>query len=203
MATLERIGPTGRHDLVVLDPQRGRLSIGKSTDNDLVVDDDPAISRVHAVFEHVGPAWCVSDLGSTNGTMLNGERILARRTLTDRDEILIGRTRLLVRDPSAGRLQSTEPLRTPPTRTPREQEVLVALCRPVLDGRAFTQPASVRTIADALFVGQAAVKQHLDHLYSKFGILGELGEARRVILANEAIQTGAVTLRDLQEPASP
>src|SRR5262245_22083849 len=92
MATLERIGPTG-HDLVVLDEPRGRLSIGKNATNDLILD-DPAVSRVHAVLEHIGPSWCITDVGSTNGTSVNGERIFALRTLADRDEILVGRTRL-------------------------------------------------------------------------------------------------------------
>ena len=64
MATLERFGPAG-HDLVVLDESRGRLSIGKSSNNDLPIDDDPAVSRVHAMLEHVGPAWCITDVGST------------------------------------------------------------------------------------------------------------------------------------------
>ena len=43
----------------------------------------------------------------------------------------------------------------------------------------------------------SAVKQHLDRLYDKFGIQTEAGESRRVRLANEAIQCGAVTLKDL------
>ncbi len=98
MATLERFGPTG-HDLVVLDESRGRLSIGKSSTNDLPIADDPAVSRVHAVLEHIGPAWCLTDVGSTNGTSVNGERLFAPRTLSDRDEIIIGRTRLVMRDP--------------------------------------------------------------------------------------------------------
>ena len=196
MATLERFGPTG-HDLVVLDESRGRLSIGKSPDNDLVIADDPAVSRVHALLEHVGPAWCVTDVGSTNGTSVNGERLFAPRTLNDRDEILIGRTRLVVRDPAARGDVTTEPLRAAPARTAAEQRVLVELCRPVLSGRAFTPPSSVRAMAEALYVTDSAVKQHLDRLYDKFGIHTEAGESRRVRLANEAIQSGAVTLRDL------
>ena len=56
----------------------------------------------------------------------------------------------------------------------------------------------MRSIAEALFVTESAVKQHLDRLYDKFGILSDAGGSRRVLLANEAIQSGAVTLRDLQ-----
>ena len=96
---------------------------------------------------------------------------------------------------------TTAPLRPPPARTPGEQRVLVELCRPVLSGQAFTPPSSVRAIAEALFVTESAVKQHLDRLYDKFGIHTDPGESRRVLLANEAIQTGAVTLKDLSQPA--
>jgi len=196
LATLERFGPVG-HDLVLLDEARGRLAVGKSAENDLVIDGDLAVSRVHAHLEHVGPAWCITDLGSTNGTWVNGERIFAPRTLADRDEILLGRTRLVVRDVARGDV-TTEPLRPPPSRTPGEQRVLAELCRPVLSGQAFTPPSSVRAIAESLFVTESAVKQHLDRLYDKFGIYAEAGESRRVRLANEAIQSGAVTMRDLQ-----
>ena len=201
---LERFGPTG-HDLVLLDEARGPLSIGTNPDNDLVIADDPAVSRVHARLEHVGPAWCITDLGSTNGTTVNGERLFAPRTIFDRDEILLGRTRLVVRDPAARGDVTTAPLRPPPARTPAEQRVLVELCRPVLSGQAFTPPSSVRIIADALFVTESAVKQHLDRLYDKFGIHRDVIGSRRVLLANEAIQTAAVTRRDLQPtpPATP
>src|SRR3954451_24432742 len=99
VATLERFGPMG-HDLVVLDGSGARLSVGTSSDNDLVIDGDMAVSRVHLMLERVGPAWCVTDVGSTNGTMVNGERHFGTHTLFDRDEIVIGRTRLVMRDPA-------------------------------------------------------------------------------------------------------
>src|SRR3712207_749565 len=51
--------------------------------------------------------------------------------------------------------------------------------------------SSVREIAAALVVTEAAVKQHLLHLYEKFAI-AETGERRRVRLAREAIRRGAV-----------
>lgn len=48
-----------------------------------------------------------------------------------------------------------------PSLTTRERDVLVALCRPLLDRDMFTEPASTRAIADELAITQAAVKQHL------------------------------------------
>jgi len=90
---------------------------------------------------------------------------------------------------------ATEP---PPELTRREREVLVALCRTVLSGDVFTEPASIREIAASLFVTENAVKQHLLRLYDKFAIHGE-GERRRVRLANEAVRRGAVTIASLRE----
>jgi hypothetical protein len=197
VATLERRGPAG-YDLLFIDPERSPISVGKSLENDLVIDNDEAISRLHARLERIGPAWCITDLGARNGTYVNGQRVVTTRKLFDRDEILMGRTRLTLNDSSARGGGTTQPVRPPPARTPTEQRVLIELCRPVLSGQAFTAPAAVEEIADALGVQRAAVQQHLGHLYDKFGIF-DTGN-RRVVLANAAIQTQAVTIKDLQQP---
>ena len=67
-----------------------------------------------------------------------------------------------------------------PVLTRREREVLVELCRPRGRGAAFTEPAATREIAAALFVTEAAVKQHLLRLYDKFGFAGRREPARGV-----------------------
>jgi class 3 adenylate cyclase len=66
------------------------LTIGRAA-NDLSVD-DPAISRRHAVFRLVGDALEVEDLGSRNGTLVNGERIAATRPLAAGDRVELGST---------------------------------------------------------------------------------------------------------------
>ena len=58
----------------------------------------------------------------------------------------------------------------PPVLTRRERELLVALCRPLLEGAAFAPPAGSRQMAAELFVSEAAVKFHLANLYDKFGL---------------------------------
>jgi tetratricopeptide (TPR) repeat protein len=80
-----------------------------------------------------------------------------------------------------------------PELTRRERDVLAALCRPVTSGDVFAEAASVHEIAQELVVTDAAVKQHLLHLYDKFGIAAG-GGRRRVELAKEAIRRGAVGL---------
>jgi len=92
-----------------------------------------------------------------------------------------------------------------PELTRRERDVLAALCRPLARGAAFTEPASIHDVADALGVSEAAVKQHLTHLYDKFGIF-EGDERRRVRLANVVLSEGVVPREVLddapREPAA-
>lgn len=98
--------------------------------------------------------------------------------------------------------RSDAPAAGGPSLTPREREVLIELCRPALTDAAFSEPASIREIAKALFVTEAAVKQHMLRLYDKFGI--DAGVTRRRLrLANEAIKRRIVSVRDLDaEPVS-
>jgi pSer/pThr/pTyr-binding forkhead associated (FHA) protein len=176
-----------------------RATIGKASENTIALSDDAAVSRLHAVFERFDSGWCVSDLGSSNGTWLNGERIWSQRRLREGDELRIGHTRILVRDAGGLGGAPTEIEASPPVLTHRERDVLLALCRPLLARDMFTAPASSRDIADELVVSAAAVKQHLANLYEKFGVPADDAN-RRVRLANEALRRGAVTLGDLATP---
>jgi pSer/pThr/pTyr-binding forkhead associated (FHA) protein len=197
---LEVSKPSGRA-LVPLAGQR--LTVGKASTNDVSLDHDDTVSRLHAVLENLGFAWSIRDLGSRNGTYLNGERINAERVLRSGDEVRVGKTRLLfweVRESGEGtrdeETMAAQPNELPPRLTPREVDVLVVLCRPLVSDDPFPEPASVRRMAGELFVTEAAVKQHLQNMYDKFGIPAE-GD-RRVRLANEALRRGAVTIAQLR-----
>jgi DNA-binding CsgD family transcriptional regulator len=197
-AYLEVSTPTGR-ELVPLGA--GRLTLGADPANDLALPADPTLSRLHAVLERYGAGWCVRDLDSRNGTFVNGQRVWRERPLRPGDELRVGATRLVYRSDQPAGGTATQASEPPPELTRREREVLLVLCRTVLGGAAFTEPASIRQIAEALVVSDAAVKQHLTHLYGKFGIHGG-GERRRVQLANEALRRGAVTITDLRRAAA-
>ena len=184
-----------------LELEADRSTIGKANENDIAVDDDATASRLHAVLERFPAGWCVTDLGSSNGTWVNGERIWASRRLRHGDEIRVGHTRLVFRDPLTAPGAATEVEQPPPSLTARERDVLVALCRPLLARDIFTEPASTRSIAEELVITQAAVKQHLANLYEKFGIApGD--DHRRAALANEALRRGAVSLTELRDAKS-
>ncbi len=170
------------------------MTFGTVESNDVVVDAE-GVSRVHAVFERFGDTWCVRDLGSRNGTLVNGGRIIGEQALHSGDEVVLGRLRLVFHGPARG--TETAAIAQAPRLTPRERDVLLALCRPLLTGDAFTEPASIRVIAAELVVSEAAVKNHLSRLYVKFDV-GAHGERRRVQLANAAVARGAVKLGDLR-----
>ena len=192
---LEIWQPEGMRVVVL---ETDRTTVGSAPSNAVVIASDGSVSRLHAVLERFEPGWCVRDLGSRNGTFVNGERLSGDRVLQPGDEIRVGRTRLVYRgDPSVAQQAPTAGSEPTPSLTRRERDVLVALCRPVLSGDVFTEPASVAAIAGELVVSEAAVKQHLIRLYEKFD-LHERSQHRRVVLANAAVRRGAVALADLR-----
>jgi pSer/pThr/pTyr-binding forkhead associated (FHA) protein len=198
---LEVWKPSGR-ELITLSGER--VTVGKASTNVVALEHDTTVSRLHAVLENFGQAWSVRDLGSRNGTYVNGEKIAADRILRSGDELRIGSSRLVfwkTRDADEGPVgEETEAATSvipPPRLTPRELEVLQLLCRPFVSDDPFPEVASVRRMAGELFVTEAAVKQHLQHLYDKFAI--DTDGDRRVRLANEAIRRGAVTRAMLRD----
>lgn len=68
----------------------GPWTVGRAEDNDIVVR-DPNVSRRHARLERQENGFAVEDLGSTNGTLLDGAPI-GRERIDDGDEITFGHT---------------------------------------------------------------------------------------------------------------
>ena len=65
------------------------IRIGKASDNDFVVN-DPHVSRYHAkLIREEGGCWLLEDLGSTNGTFVNGAQIV-KKHVTPSDTIKLG-----------------------------------------------------------------------------------------------------------------
>jgi FHA domain-containing protein len=190
-------GPQGTR-LVELTSDRS--SLGRATTNDVVVLLDTSVSRLHAVIERYPTGFCVRDLGSANGTFVNGEPVRGETRLRTGDELRLGNSRLTFFVVGDDDTEVTAVAEGPPVLTRRERELLVALCRPLLEGAAFAPPAGIRQMATELFVSEAAVKFHLANLYDKFGLSeqSEGGPSRRVTLAGEAIRRRAVTIADLR-----
>jgi pSer/pThr/pTyr-binding forkhead associated (FHA) protein len=73
------------------------LTLGRTNESDVVIKDN-SLSRVHASINREGDRVWIIDEGSTNGTSVNGERVLPTGTpLRDGDEIYLGETTIVVR----------------------------------------------------------------------------------------------------------
>lgn len=70
------------------------VRIGRDPSNQIVLNDDRYTSRYHAWVTYEGDSFWLEDLGSTNGTMLNGELVEKREQLRSGDKIKIGETEM-------------------------------------------------------------------------------------------------------------
>lgn len=98
MATLEIREGSGAGGSYELD---GELVLGREQGAADVVLEDPGISRAHAAVRARGGQITVEDLGSSNGTFVNGDAISGEVELADGDEIQVGGTVLAVQGADA------------------------------------------------------------------------------------------------------
>lgn len=75
-------------------------SLGRAHTNDLCYAEDASLSRKHVVFERDGQSWSVTDLGSKNGTVLNGARITGKQRLQAGDRLVVGQLSISCMDPT-------------------------------------------------------------------------------------------------------
>ncbi len=73
------------------------LRVGRTEWADFSVTDDAKMSAVHFAVRTEGPACYLADLGSSNGTFVNGQPAGDRTPLADGDEVLAGETHFVVR----------------------------------------------------------------------------------------------------------
>ena len=70
------------------------LTFGRGGQNDVPLDGDEFVSARHARFQARRDGAWVEDVGSTNGTFVNGERLTGPRLLKPGDTITVGETEL-------------------------------------------------------------------------------------------------------------
>ena len=91
----------GRQRIVGLAGRVEPLRIGRTASNDIALEGDDEVSRVHAMLEPAGSEWTVVDDGlSRNGTYVNGSRVRGRRRLADGDAIGVGGALILYAGPA-------------------------------------------------------------------------------------------------------
>lgn len=102
--------PTRLQPVLDLDGQRyslnaGSIILGRSSEADILVD-DTGVSRKHLEIRTQGGSIRAVDLGSTNGSFVNGQRVHGQADLSDGSIITMGRTRMtfrLIPVPNGGR----------------------------------------------------------------------------------------------------
>jgi pSer/pThr/pTyr-binding forkhead associated (FHA) protein len=153
------------------------IRIWRDPANDLVLLNDSKVSRSHADLRNRDGQWLIVDLGSSNGTKVNGRRV-DHHPLRDGDRIQLGGTTLLFasgEDPNAteadtGKFAGTQNL------SEREGQVLALIAQGLTD----------REIGAALFISASTVRSHLDRIGEKTGL------RRRAELTRLAVDMGIV-----------
>jgi phosphoserine phosphatase RsbU/P len=100
--------PDGTTRTVAL--ERDRYGLGRTLANELCYPEVSGLSREHLVFERTGSTWTLRDLGSTNGTLINGKPLKDPHVLQTNDRVNAGQLTLVYTEaarPAAAPSQQT------------------------------------------------------------------------------------------------
>src|SRR5262245_21119097 len=89
--------------------ETGSTSIGRQFDCAICLE-SPAVSRSHAHIIGENGRYFIEDLGSSNGSFLNGERLKQRKQLTENDTLQIGPYQLALRQQAPAALAPSDPV---------------------------------------------------------------------------------------------
>jgi hypothetical protein len=188
----------GEQRLLLLDPHRWRVTVGRDPDADVSLPWDAEVSRSHALLEQIGRGWTVVDDGlSRNGSFVNGTRVIGRRRLRDKDRLVFGATPVTYRETSGGTTQTASAIESPVTipLTPMQRKILIALCRPV-HATDSAIPATNRQIAEEVYLTVDAVKAHLRVLFERYGLSQLPQNEKRARLVAAVLDAGVLAPRD-------
>jgi pSer/pThr/pTyr-binding forkhead associated (FHA) protein len=191
----------GEQRIVVIEEGTSELWVGRGEAAGLRIDWDEEVSALHAQIEVVAGECTLLDDGlSRNGSFVGTERVHGRKHLRDGDTLRFGRTTVLFRRPGESAPEATAIATETPaaaTISPGQRRVLLALCRPFKDGASFATPPTNQAIAEELHLSVDAVKTHMRALFEKLELEDLPQNRKRVALVERALQSGAVSPRDL------
>jgi adenylate cyclase len=105
-AYLEINQPEGIQKVPILN---GRASLGRSGSNSIPFPGDLNVSRKHAIVHEMNGQFYLSDLGSRNGTVLNGRPVTAPTLLHDGDLVVVGEHEIYFRNEAERQAEAAEP----------------------------------------------------------------------------------------------
>jgi hypothetical protein len=191
---------TGAQHIMMLSPDRPRVTIGRREQSDIPLTWDQEVSRAHALLEPVGEEWTLIDDGlSRNGSYVNGSRIRGRHRLADRETMVFGRTRVVYREPNSaeGSQSTARPVGVHGTvpLSETQRRVLIALCRPIFESGAETA-ATNPAIAAEVSLSVDAVKGHLRALFARYDLDDLPQNEKRLRLATIVLSSGLLVAHD-------
>jgi phosphoserine phosphatase RsbU/P len=170
-----------------------RAAVGRSRECDLILP-DVLLSRRHAELARVADGWTVRDLGSLNGTRVNGVKIAGEQPLCDGDVIAVSDWSLVFRE------DDTPPSRPHPDTSPRLRDITELATRTDLDAGALARQGrvlGVLTRAAAALVSLPSPPALLDAL---LGHLLDAIPARRGLVALFEGEPMVVATRSVEGP---
>ena len=145
-----RLAGTGDEELILNRPE---LTIGRALDNDLILN-DAAVSLHHARIAKIQALFYIEDLGSTNSTFVNEQRI-DEQPLTPGDQIRIGNQVLIFQETATDTMDVLmEPLDETVMLAPRQRAMGPKVTLLVVDGR--TDQTQYELSSPAVVIGSDA-----------------------------------------------
>jgi len=130
----------------VYELNKGIVTLGRDITNDIVIN-DPEVSRHHCRLTQGAAGYTIEDLGSTNGTFVNGQRLTRPRLLAHNDMVGLGETVTLAYEGLAARMDAGQAQTMPgPAAAPLPPQQQAQFAPP---GRYPTAPAEYQPPAVA------------------------------------------------------
>ena len=107
--------------------EKSEIFIGRDIANDVLIN-DAEVSRRHARISIQAGNYVIEDLGSTNGTFVNGQKLAGPRVLKVGDTVMFGENvsltfEMKAYDPNATLISAPVPIATPPPSQPAPQPI--------------------------------------------------------------------------------
>lgn len=168
MATLTIIGPEGRQERTLL----SHNSLGRHPNNTLQLL-DRIVSKEHCHIDREGDDFVLKDLGSLNGTFVNGERV-GNHKLSEGDEISLGATKMIFHagDESVKAMPASVPplpLQTP-SRVAINQEGVESHIQKKLESRQLLEFLPERMVDDS-----GALRRDYERLRAAYEVTRAIG----------------------------